>query len=322
MVFTNPPQTKLVYARSSDIVSLNLDNYKKQVFGPYTSHNIAQLLFRQIKKTFGVCLSPFNSKNKPCFNYHLNQCPGACCGEVTTLEYQNKLGLAKKFLNGKFLSLQKHYLKEIKKNSKKQNYEYANKLKTQYEMIMTITESKNIHLLLKLSDSHFQTLQKIISTLNHPRLITIPRRIECYDLAHHQGKNYVGAMTVSEDGVLKNNQYRHFHINEATSDPHGMKEIIERRLKHTEWPLPQLIILDGGKPQLNIVLPIVPKEIAVVALAKRKETLIYYDQKNKIVELNLDLSDPVLNQFIVLRDEAHRFGNTFHAKSRSKSLLL
>jgi len=322
IVFTNPPETKVVFSRATDIQQFNLDDYNKQVFGPYTSASIATILQKQIRKTFGLCLKPFNSQNKACFNYHLKQCPGACCREISISDYQKRLGLAKKFLSGEFTDLRKHYLREIKKNSSTQNYETASRLKYEYQKLQEVLDSGNINLLLKLSESVPNTQNKINLTLNHPKLNSTPHRIECFDLAHLQGNNYVGAMTVMEDGFLKKSEYRLFHVNDSTSDPYAMKEIITRRLQHSNWKIPDLIILDGGKPQLNIVLPVTPPEIAVVALAKKRETLIYYDAQNKIRQLNLNLDDPVLNQLILLRNEAHRFGNNFHRKQRGKTMLI
>lgn len=312
----------MLFSRATDIQEFNLDSYKKQVFGPYTSAKIATILQKQIRKTFGICLKPFNPQNKACFNYHIKQCPGACCGEINVSDYQKKMGLAKKFLSGEFTTLRKYYLREIKKYSKNQNYEQASKLKYEYEKLQEVLESGNVNLLLKLSESIPSTQNKITNTLHHPKLTSIPKRIECYDLAHLQGTNYVGAMTVMEDGYLKKTEYRHFHVNDSTSDPYAMKEIINRRFAHLDWKKPDLIVLDGGKPQLNIVLPIVPANIAVIALAKKRETLIYYDSVGEIVELNLSLDDPVLNQLILLRNEAHRFGNKFHRKQREKTMLI
>ncbi len=312
----------MLFSRATDIQEFNLDSYKKQVFGPYTSAKIATILQKQIRKTFGICLKPFNPQNKACFNYHIKQCPGACCGEISVSDYQKKMGLAKKFLSGEFTTLRKYYLSEIKKYSKNQNYEDASKLKYEYEKLQEVLESGNVNLLLKLSESIPSTQNKITNTLHHPKLISTPKRIECYDLAHLQGTNYVGAMTVMEDGYLKKTEYRHFHVNDSTSDPYAMKEIITRRFTHLDWEKPDLIVLDGGKPQLNIVLPIVPENIAVIALAKKRETLIYYDSVGETVELNLNLDDPVLNQLILLRNEAHRFGNKFHRKQREKTMLI
>ncbi len=189
--------------------------------------------------------------------------------------------------------------------------------------MQNILQAGKSSLLLKLSGSTQKAQSEIVKTLNHPILTNTPRRIECFDLAHLQGKDYVGAMSVMENGELTNTQYRKFHISShSTSDPYAMKEIVERRLAHSEWNYPDLIILDGGKPQLNIVLPIVPKNIAVIALAKKKETIMFYDKNNDLQEINLGFEDPVLNQFISLRDEAHRFGNSFHRKQRGKSMLI
>ena len=322
IVFTNPPDTKVLIARATDLNAFNFDKYQDQVFGPYTSNSITKILLKHIRKTFGLCLAPFNAKGRSCFNFHLNQCPGACNGQVTVEQYRENINLIKKFLSGKFSILQKSIKSQIKKEIKLQNFELANKLKKQYESLEYILSAGNSSLLLQLSSSTPKAQQAIVATLNHPKLNSTPHRIECYDLAHLQGTNYVGAMTVMVDGNLSNIDYRHFLISShSTSDPYGMREIIERRLNHTDWPFPDLIILDGGKPQLNIVLPVVPANIAVIALAKKKETLIYYDKNNKIINLNLNFEDPVLNQFIVLRDEAHRFGNTFHKKLRGKSML-
>lgn len=305
------------------MVSLNLDNYQKQVYGPYTSSGIARTLLKHCRKTFGICLNPFNAKKKACFNYHLNQCSGACLGLITQKEYQLGLNKIKNFLSGKFIKLQKQIKNQIKVEIKKQNFEKANVFKKQYESLNYILNSGDSALLLKLSDSTLKAQSAIVKTLNHPRLTQIPRRIECFDLAHLQGSNYVGAMSVMEDGQLTNINYRKFHISsKSTSDPHAMKEIVERRLNHREWPYPNLIILDGGKPQLNIVSPIVPSSIAVIALAKNKETIMFYNREEKLQELTLGYEDPVLNQFIALRDEAHRFGNTFHKQLRGKSMLI
>ena len=100
-----------------------------------------------------------------------------------------------------------------------------------------------------------------------------------------------------------------------------MKQIIKRRFRHPEWSAPDLIVLDGGIPQLSIATPAIPPHIPVIALAKKKETIYFYDSEFKIVTLNLPIEDPVLNLFRNLRDEAHRFANSFHTKQRRKSLI-
>ena len=319
LVFTNQPDTKLLISHGSDLSTFNLDNYEKQVFGPYTSGATALHLQKICRRTFGACLRPFNSAQKSCFNYHLHRCPGACNGQITHSEYQKHLGKIKKFLSGQFNLLLKQLNKDIKKEIKLQNFETASRLKFQIESLDKVLSARHTADFLKLSDANSTVQNKIVTTLNHPLLKETPRRIECYDLAHLQTKNYMGAMSVFLNGEKSPENYRHFIVNTPDfSDPHAMKQILIRRLGHPEWGTPDLIVLDGGLPQLSTVSPIIPEKIPVIALAKKLETIYFYDKNHKAVSLSLPLEDPVLNLFRSLRDEAHRLANSFHKKRRSK----
>jgi excinuclease ABC subunit C len=128
-------------------------------------------------------------------------------------------------------------------------------------------------------------------------------------------------MVVFIDGQPAPSLYRHFNIKgPEKSDAHTMKEIITRRFNHPEWSFPGLIILDGGVPQLSIASSAIPPKIPILALAKRRETVYFYDHQ-KIHSLNLSIEDPVLNLLKSIRDEAHRFATTFHTKKRQRLLL-
>ncbi len=322
IVITNYPDSKIKIIHATDITSLDLDDYRKQIFGPFTSAKTAEILLKEVRRIFGYCNDPFNSRNRACFNYHLEHCPGACLWLITPSQYRLHLRQIRRFLSGRFTELQKSLYRQIKSAVKKEKYEQASLVKKQLENLEQAMNNKRSSLLLKLSDTTEQIQSLIIETLKHPQLKKIPHRLECYDLAHLQGENYVGSMSVFIDGRPQTNLYRHFHIQgQERSDPGGLKQIIGRRLKHREWPLPDLIILDGGVPQLSIVSSSVPASIAVIALAKKNETIYFYNQENKIVSLNLNLEDPVLNLFRNIRDEAHRFATTFHKQQRQKSLV-
>jgi len=321
IIFTNPPDTKIKIIHATDIQSLGLDDYKKQIFGPYTSTKTAINLVKMARKIFGFCNSPFNSQNRPCFNYHLHHCPGTCISKISVTEYQHHLGLIKKFLSGKFIELKRRLNTQINNAIKKQEYEKASIIKNNINSLNQALDNKNSSMLLKLSDAteHLQPL--IVKTLKHPLLQQAPVRIECFDLAHLQGENYVGSMSVFLNGKALPELYRHFNIKgEAKSDPYAMKEIIKRRFNHPEWGIPNLVILDGGVPQLSIVSNQIPSYIATIALAKTRETIYYYDN-NKITSLNLPIEDPVLNLLRNIRDEAHRFATNFHIKKRQKSIF-
>jgi len=257
-----------------------------------------------------------------CFNYHLGHCPGACIEEISPAKYAAHLGRLKKFLSGQFILLDKSLHQEIKIAIEKQAYEQANQIKAQINGLHYVLSTKDSSLLLKLSDATDALQYKIVQKLKHPLLKKPPVRIECYDLAHLQGENYVGSLAVFIKGAPSTQDYRHFNIRFPDhSDPFAMRQILERRFNHPEWGIPNLIVLDGGIPQLSIVSHVIPPHVPVIALAKKKETIYFYNAKHKIVSLNLPIEDPVLNLFRNLRDEAHRFANSFHVKQRRKSLI-
>jgi excinuclease ABC subunit C len=186
-----------------------------------------------------------------------------------------------------------------------------------------------------------------------------PLRIECYDMAHIQGTNYVGSMVVMEDGLPAKREYRRFKVNEVGSvvggqsdDYAAMAEVVRRRLQayldERDRPVsertgpdgegvegkerkpgkfaypPQLLLVDGGKGQVSATYQVVQElgladEIPVAGLAKRFEE-IYVPGRSEPVELRRGSEALFMLQRI--RDEAHRFANTFHRERRSKSMTV
>lgn len=221
-------------------------------------------------------------------------------------------------MSGKFTILRRQLESEIKIQIKLQKFEEAEQTKRQIESLENTISVRSVSNFLKLSDVNQAIQRKIVEVLNHPKLNSTPRRIECYDLAHLQTKNYVGAMSVFVDGEKSPKDYRKFIIKTPDfSDPHGLKQVISRRLLHKEWGYPDLIVVDGGIPQLSIVSEVIPDEIPVIALAKKRETIYFYNSKKQIASLNLPIEDPVLNLFRNLRDEVHRLANSFHRKRQN-----
>ena len=169
-----------------------------------------------------------------------------------------------------------------------------------------------------------------------------PLRIECYDMAHLQGTDYVGSMVVMEDGLPNKKEYRRFRIKDVVgnNDYAAMKEVLHRRLsayiserdepsddresrpKKFAYP-PQLLLVDGGKGQLGVALEVVHElgladEIPVAAIAKKFEE-IYVPGRSEPIRIPRGSDSLFLLQRI--RDEAHRFANTFHRESRSKRMV-
>jgi excinuclease ABC subunit C len=160
------------------------------------------------------------------------------------------------------------------------------------------------------------------------RLSVEPRHIECFDNSNIQGTNPVAACVVFKDGKPSKKDYRHFNIKtvEGPNDFASMEEVVYRRYKRLldeNQPLPQLIIIDGGKGQLSSALKSIDAlglrgKIAIIGIAKRLEELFYPGDS---VPLYLDKKSETLKVIQQLRNEAHRFGISHHRDKRSKSAL-
>ncbi|KAB1160561.1 excinuclease ABC subunit UvrC [Tenacibaculum aiptasiae] len=160
------------------------------------------------------------------------------------------------------------------------------------------------------------------------RLHVEPRHIECFDNSNIQGTNPVAACVVFKDGKPSKKDYRHFNIKtvEGPDDFASMEEVVYRRYKRLldeNQSLPQLIVIDGGKGQLSSALKSLDAlglrgKIAIIGIAKRLEE-IYYPGDS--VPLYLDKKSESLKIIQYLRNEAHRFGITFHRNKRSKSAI-
>jgi excinuclease ABC subunit C len=174
-----------------------------------------------------------------------------------------------------------------------------------------------------------QRATRILKTVQKDlQLKEIPWHIECFDNSNIQGTNAVAACVVFKKAKPAKKDYRHFIIKTVTGpdDYASMQEIIHRRysrLLKEGSPLPQLIVIDGGKGQLNAAVESLQKiglygKIAIIGIAKRLEEIYF---PNDPVPLYLDKNSETLKLIQQLRDEAHRFGITFHRNKRSKSQI-
>jgi excinuclease ABC subunit C len=170
------------------------------------------------------------------------------------------------------------------------------------------------------------------------RLPEAPLRIECYDMAHLHGTDYVGSMVVLEDGLPAKREYRRFKIKtvEGNDDYAAMKEVLTRRLSayieerdepsgdkpgRFAYP-PQLLLVDGGKGQLSVAIEVVKElgledEIPVASLAKKFEEVFISGQSHPV---NVPRGSEALYMLQRIRDEAHRFANSFHRELRDKRM--
>jgi excinuclease ABC subunit C len=170
---------------------------------------------------------------------------------------------------------------------------------------------------------------RILETLRKDlNLSEVPKRIECFDNSNLQGSNPVAACVVFLNGRPAKREYRHYNVKTVTgpNDFASMEEIVFRRYKRqTEeaQPLPQLIVIDGGKGQLAAATEALGKlnlrgSVSIIGIAKKLEEIYF---PNDQVPLYLDKKSESLKLIQQLRDEAHRFGITFHRQKRSKDFI-
>ena len=166
-------------------------------------------------------------------------------------------------------------------------------------------------------------VKKLAEVLDLPRL---PERMECYDISHMQGAETVASMVVFEGGKPAKQEYRRFKLKTVQGKPDdfaSMAEIMERRYgNEKDWPMPDLIIIDGGKGQLNAALPVIRAmgvtDVPVISLAKRIEEVFVEGESESII---LEHHTPELQLLQQIRDEAHRFAITYHRRLRGKRNL-
>src|SRR5215210_5263747 len=178
---------------------------------------------------------------------------------------------------------------------------------------------------------------RVASTLDGLRedlaLPKLPVRIECYDISNTMGTNSVASMVVFQGGRPAKGEYRRFRIRtvEGADDPASMAEVIRRRLERLKandenfMPAPDLILLDGGKGQLSAVVPVMEEmgvaselpDIPLRSLAKRDEEVFEPGRPEPVV---LERNSPELHLLQRVRDEAHRFANTYHRKLRGQAM--
>ncbi|MDR7866430.1 MAG: excinuclease ABC subunit UvrC [Sporomusaceae bacterium] len=152
-----------------------------------------------------------------------------------------------------------------------------------------------------------------------------PARIECFDISHIQGAETVASMVVFEDGAANKDEYRRYKLKTVEGKPddfRSMAEVVGRRFRGAEGPLPDLVIIDGGKGQLSAALAVIREQgvaVPVVGLAKEFEHIFREGESEPLI---LPRSSQALFLVQRIRDEAHRFAITYHRKLRARRNLV
>ena len=301
-------------------------------FGPYPSAKTVKRTLKRLRRIFPYC-SARKIPSKPCFYYGIGLCLGPCGNFVSKNEYRTMINHLKLLLSGKKTKLLRELERDMQAKSKEKQYETAAMLRDQINQIKFLTSA--YHLLeeyLKFPelvlDQHLKESGELREILKpyFPKLDEV-KKIEAFDISNLGGRLATGSMVVFVDGETEKNAYRHFRIRlkkDKPDDPAMMYEVITRRLKHTEWDFPQLILVDGGKSQVAASLKALKgakTDIPLVGLAKREERLILKDYHHSFVTVKLPADSKALNLLLRLRDESHRFAISYHKKLRLRDFF-
>lgn len=267
-------------------------------FGPFTQGASLREALKIVRKIFPFRDKCIPNSGKPCFNAQIGLCPGVCSGAISAKEYRAIIKHIKLFFEGKKKVLLKSLEKEMRAYAKEREFEKAARTK------------KTIFAL-----QHIQDIALIKSSAQSRTAGEKTFRLEAYDIAHMSGQNVVGVMTVVENGEAVRNEYRKFKIREnpGVNDTAALKEVLERRLNHTEWHLPQIIVVDGGKAQINAARTVLERrglEIEVVSVLK--------DEKHRPKQIlgKQNFATKYETEILLANSEAHRFAIAYHRDLR------
>lgn len=300
-------------------------------FGPFPNgSNALRTTLRSIRRIFPY-QGESNHAKKTCLYYYLHLCPCPPVFDSTMFkkEYKKTVKHIINFLNGSTSKVIRDLKKERDILSINENFEKASEIQKKIKAIELITGPfykselySNVDPNLKEDQlcSQLSSLRYLFS--QNGIYVKKLERIECYDISNTSGTNTTGSMVVFTNGEKDSNWYRRFKIrkNDGQNDFAMIEEILQRRIRHSEWPYPDLIIVDGGKGQVSSGLKVLKqmgKNIPLIGLAKREETIITSSFK----QISLSKNSNALKLIMRIRDEAHRFAIIYHRKLRSKRMI-
>lgn len=339
LCITNEDFPKPVFLRGFDLERMGIQPFSASlsekaknkflaVYGPYISGRSLRTALNLVRKTipWSICEPPSVTKStRPCFDAQIGKCPGVCSGAISKTDYRKTIRQLMLFFSGKKEQLLRQLAREMKTAAKDGRFEEAAKLR---DRVFALEHIKDISLITREEED----LRAKWRSDNAVRpFIDIDGRIEAYDIAHISGTSNVASMVVFENGKPNKQEYRRFRIKgfEGANDVAAMEEVMRRRLMRNmrtpnAWPLPELMIIDGGEGQVQRVQEVLDEmgvKVPIVGIAKgfdRKQDRLVFDASNKELARVVSSFKEVLQ---LARDEAHRFAGDYHRLLRSKRSL-
>lgn len=309
IVITKDKYPRVITAREQELKTLKHKNIKAlkqfdEIFGPYPGLN-TKAAMKILRRMFKISHCRPGAK-RACIYREMGECLGVCTGEISPADYKRKvIRPLKMFLRGEKEKLIKKAVREMVSAAKAENFEEAGRLRDQLRALKRIQD--------------IALINKSWVEESAPKKIKM--RIEGYDISNLGASGKVGGMAVFDaDGPVKS-EYRKFNIYTVPgqSDVDCLAEVLSRRLKRKDWPAPDAILVDGGRPQVNKAKRVLGErgaDIPLVGIAKGPKRA-----KNEflIVTKNPAMFDWISehkNLLIRLRDEAHRFAISFQRQKR------
>lgn len=300
LVITKEAFPRVLVLRTRNV----LEDMRKDIihtFGPFSSGQALRDSLKIIRKIFPFRDTCIPNTGKPCFNAQIGLCPGVCTGICTQKEYKKIIRNLVSFFKGNREEILKRLTKEMNIEAKALHFERASKIKKTIFALTHIRDSA----LIKYTNS-FQEDSKAV-------------RIEGYDVAHISGTARAGVMVVLENNEPNKGEYRKFKLPEKINDDYkALQEVLMRRFAHTEWQLPELIVIDGGVGQMNIAKDVLKEYklniplVSVVKNAAHKPDHFLGDAK---------IIETYKKQILLTNSESHRFAMSYHTQLRNKNLL-
>jgi len=301
---------------------------RSRYFGPFAHSGLLRRTLAQIRRQFGVLLGDGTPQKLPDGRWQLyDDVRQEIYGHenlVTAADYRPRVEAACAFLDGKSREWLETLRAEMQTAAEKQLFEKAAELRDVIQALEgTLKRARRFERDRTLLRSDTEALLALQETL---ALSVPPAHMECFDISHISGTFVVASMVHFTDGRPDKDHYRRFRIKSfiGNDDFRAMEEVVGRRyhrLAEEGKPMPDLVVIDGGRGQIGAALKafiaIGVEPPALIGLAKKHETIIFPDER---APLNLPVSHPGLNLLQRLRDEAHRFANTYNADLRSRRL--
>ena len=284
-------------------------------FGPYTNAQLLRQALKVMRKIFGFRSCKIFPK-KACLYGRIKLCPQPCIGKISSAQYKEIIKNIELFLDSRYEELINHLSLKMKKLAENKMFEEATIIRDQINALSSIAKGPSA----ASSINELEDLQHLL------KLDKLPLRIEAFDISNISGKEATGSLVSFYKGRTDKNNYRRFRIKtvEGIDDYKMLAEVIQRRYRRLlaeNYPLPDLVLIDGGRSHLSAADKEIKKlgiKIPLVSIAKDRENLYIKDTRSP---LKLNSDTPGLNLIRRMRDEAHRFALAYHHLLRRKKII-